>query len=286
MLTTSTDCVWALQALLGVERMPTSLRMKPFIPSAHGDLVVETTQGRQPLQSTAQFHDLVRVGVVDERGRVDDVVRDWMTVLSRAEREVLLTIRRPGMPAEDPDAGPTVCERVLVVCRYQRYLAMVARDGEQMVIGGVGEADDPARQVEAICDVIIPALGQHPPADIDGINLPYGSFARDITAAAGNPEAVAALLRRAGLSPHEVAVVQAATTLDHSAMGVVAVIDHTPAMRVHPEVLSVADTDYGRISFTTSAGADGAPWLSIWPATTSSLRRDLGRLLAAPQLLV
>lgn len=101
MLTTSKTCVWTLQALLGVERMPTPLRLKPFIPSAHGDLIVETTQGRQPLQATAEYHDLMRIGVVDERGQVDDVVRDWMTVLSRAEREVMLVIRRPNQPATD-----------------------------------------------------------------------------------------------------------------------------------------------------------------------------------------
>ena len=61
--------MWALQALLGVERMPTPLRLKPFIPSAHGDLIVETTQGRQPLRATAQYHDLVRIGVVNDRAQ-------------------------------------------------------------------------------------------------------------------------------------------------------------------------------------------------------------------------
>ncbi|WP_431241069.1 ESX secretion-associated protein EspG (plasmid) [Mycolicibacterium aichiense] len=284
MLTTSTDCVWVLQALLGVERMPTALRLKPFIPSAHGDLVVETTQGRQPLQATAQYHDLVRVGVVDERGRVDDVVRDWMTVLSRAEREVMLTIRRPHQPATD-DAPATVHERVLVVSRYQQYLAMAARDGDEMVIGGVGESTDPARQIDAICATLIPALGDHPPADIDGINLPKDLIQREMEAAAGSPEGIQAALRRFGLSPWEVEVVQAATKRDDSAMGVVAVIDNGAQFHVHPRVLSVADTEYGRISFTTTAGADGTEWLSIWPATRVSLRRDLGDLLAVPQLI-
>ncbi len=284
MLTTSVDCVWALQALLGLERMPTPLRLKPFIPSAHGDLVVETTQGRQPLQATAQYHDLVGVGVIDGSGRVDDAVRDWMTVLSRAEREVMLTIRRPGAPATDT-AGPTVHERVLVVCRYQRFLAMAARDGEEMVIGGVGEAEDTAGQIDAICNIIIPALGEHPPADIDGINLPKDYLQREMDAAAGSPDGVAAALRQAGLGPWEVEVVAAATQLDKSAMAVVAVIDHGAQLRVHPRVLTVADSDYGRISFTTTVGGDGTEWLSIWPTTAASLRQDLGDLLAVPQLV-
>ena len=126
--------------------------------------------------------------MIDGSGRVDDAVRDWMTVLSRAEREVVLTIRRPGEPATDT-AGPTVHERVLVVCRYQRFLAMAARDGEEMVIGGVGEAEDTAGQIDAICNIIIPALGEHPPADIDGINLPKDYLQREMDAAAGSPDA-------------------------------------------------------------------------------------------------
>jgi hypothetical protein len=283
MLTTSTDCVWALQALLGVERMPTSLRLKPFIPSAHGDLIVETTQGRQPLSATAEYHDLVTAGVVDERGHVDDVVRDWMTVLSRAEREVMMTIRRPDQPATD-SAGPTVHERVLVVCRYQRYLAMAARDGNEMVIGGVGEDDDPAGQIEAISNILIPALGDHPPADIDGINVPKDFMQRELEAAVANGN-VPAALRQAGLGPWEVEVVQAATDLEKSAMAVVVVIDHGAQLHVHPRVLTVADSEYGRITFATTAGGDGTEWLSIWPTTPASLRQDLGNLLSAPQLV-
>ncbi len=283
MLTTSVDCVWALQALLGVERMPTTLRLKPFIPSAHGDLIVETTQGRRPLTATAQYHDLVAAGVIDERGKVDDVVRDWLTVLSRAEREVTMTIRRPDQPATE-SSGATVHERVLVVCRYQRYMAMAARDGDEMVIGGVGETDDPASQIDAICNILIPALGDHPPADIDGVNVPKDFMQRELESAAASGN-IADALRRAGLGPWEVEVIQAATDLERSAMAVVAVIDHGAQLHVHPRVLSVADTDYGRITFATTAGGDGTEWLSIWPTTPTSLRQDLGQLLAAPQLV-
>lgn len=284
MLTTSTECVWVLQALLGVERMPVPLRLKPFIPSAHGDLIVETDRGRQPLTHTAQYQDLVRVGVIDEQGRVDDVVRDWMTVLSRAEREVMLAIRRPDQPATE-DSQATVYERVMVVCRYQRYMAMAARDGAEVVIGGVGESGDPAAQIEAMCNVLIPALGDHPPADIDGINLPSAVIQREIEASKGNRAVLETVLRNAGLSPWEMQVVQAATDLERSAMGVVAVSDHGAEMRVHPRVLTVADTEFGRVSFSTTAGADGTEWLSIWPATATSIRQDLRELLGSPQLV-
>ena len=284
MLTTTVECVWALQALIGVERMPTVLRLKPFIPSAHGDLVVETTQGRQLLSNTAQYRSLVEAGAIDAAGQVDGAVRDWMTVLGRPDREVVLTIRRPGGPATE-DAGPTVCERSLVVCRHDRFLAMAARDGEQMVIGGVGESPEPARQVELICQMVVPALGDHPPADIDGFNLPKATVVMALDHAGPSPEDKSAALRRLGLGPWEVEVIQAAMSLDASAMAVVGVVDHGADIRPHPQVLTVADTEYGRVSFTMTTGADGQEWLSVFPTTPTSLRQDLGELLAAPQLV-
>lgn len=284
MLTTSVECVWALQALLSIERMPITLHLKPYIPSAHSDLIVETDAGRVPLDKTAQYHSLVRAGVIDEQGRVDAAVRDWMTVLGRSEREVVLTIRRPGEPAT-PEAGPTVDERTMVVSRYGRYLAMAARDGDEIVIGGVGESEEPARQVELMSQILLPAFGEHPPADMEGINVPNDVMRMAAEAAAQSPEGMAGALQRLGLGPWEVEVIQAATKLDQSAMAVVAVIDHCPDARVHPRVLSVADTEYGRISFTTTTGADGKEWMSVWPTTPTGLRDDLVNLISAPQLV-
>jgi hypothetical protein len=205
-----------------------------------------------------------------------------MTVLGRPEREVVLVIRRPDQPAT-ADTGPTVHERTMVVCRHGRFLAMAARDGDDMVIGGVGESDDPSRQIELIGQMLVPAFGDHPPADIEGINVPRDLIQMAVDTASPGPGGVGAALRRVGLRPWEVEVVQAATRVDSSAMAVVAIVDHCPEIRTHPTVLTVADTDYGRISFTTTTGADGKEWLSIFPTTPSSLRADLGDLLAAPQ---
>lgn len=284
MLTTTVECVWALQALVGVEQMPMVLHLKPFIPSAHSDLIVETTQGRQPLSHTAQYRSLVDAGAIDAAGQVDGAVRDWMTVLGRPDREVVLTIRRPGEPAT-AESEATVQERSLVVCRHERFLAMAARDGEQMVIGGVGESAEPARQIELICQMLVPALGDHPPAEIEGINVPKATLVMALDHAGPSPEARAEALRRLGIGPWEVEVIQTAMSLGESAMAVIAVVDHGADVRPHPQVLTVADTDYGRISFTMTTGADGQEWLSVFPTTPTSLRQDLGELLAAPQLV-
>lgn len=284
-LTTTVGGVWTLQALLGVETMPYALRLKPFVPSAHASLMVQSTAGQVHLSQTAEYLSLAAAGVIDARGDVDPAVRDWMTVIGRPDRQVILAIRRPGQP--DGAAGgdtPTVRERVMVVCRRQRWMAMIARDDDDMVIDAVGESADASTQVELICHTLLPALGEAPPADIEGVNLPVDTLTTTLTAAAPHGRAaMAGALARLGLGPRQVDVVTAAARLDESAMGVISIVDQGIKPVFHPQVVTVADTDFGRISVTTTVGADGRKWMSIWPASPAALREDIGALLAAPQ---
>jgi hypothetical protein len=285
-LTTTVGGVWALQALLGIETMPFSLRLKPFVPSAHSSLMVKSTAGDVHLSQTAEYQSLVAAGVIDGRGNVDEAVRDWMTVIGRPDRFVVLAIRRPNEDAlsTDPDVPPTVRERVMVVCQRQRWLAMIARDENDMVIDAVGESADSNQQIDLICRTLLPALGHAPAADIEGVNLPADTIVSTLTAAAPHGRAaIAGALARLGLNPQQVGVVTAAARLDESAMAVISVVDQGIKPIFHPRVVTVADTDFGRISVTTNTGADGRKWLSIWPANDVALREDIGELLAAPR---
>jgi hypothetical protein len=279
-LTTTVGGLWTLQALLGVETMPAVLRVKPFVPSVHESLIVETTAGPRPLNETGEYLGLVAAGVIDASGHVDDVVRDWMTVLGRPDRQVVLTIRRP---AGEEQGTPVVHERVVVVCRHRRWMAMVARDGDKVIIDAVGEADHPDEHVQLMCAPLLTALGEAPPAPIEGVNLPADLLASTLghTGALGR-DAVAAAVERLGLQPTQAEILTAATRHDESAMAVVAVVDHGISHHVHSRVLTVADTDYGRISMTTTEAADGRRWMSVWPASIAALHDDLAALLALP----
>jgi hypothetical protein len=283
-LTTTVGGVWTLQALLGVETMPAVLRIKPFVPSVHEALIVDTTAGPLPLAHTGEYLGLVAAGVIDAGGRVDDVVRDWMTVLGRPDRQVVLVIRRPAGEAHDAEASPLVHERVLVVCRHRRWIAMAARDGDEVIIDAVGEADSPAEQVELMCQPLLAAFGQAPPAEIEGVNIPVDLLQSTLehTAVRGR-DAITAALGRLGLAPPQAEVLTAAARLDESALAVVTVIDHGISHHIHPRVLTVADTEYGRISLTTTVSADGKTWMSVWPTGIAGLHDDLADLLAAPR---
>jgi hypothetical protein len=285
-LTTTPNGIWMLQALLGVETMPVALRLKPFVPSVHASLTVDTNAGPRPLTQTAEYAGLVAAGVIDGRGEVDPAVRDWMTVLGRPERQIVLAIRRPA-PSDERRQGaatPLVEERALVVCRHRRWLAMAARSGDEVVIDAVGESDRPEEQVSLMCQTLLPAFGEAEPAAIEGVNVPAELLLSTVanTSPLGR-EAISAALGRLGLSPSQVDVITAAARLEESAMAVVAIMDHGAKLYVHPRVLTVVDTEFGRVSITYTTGADRRQWMSVWPASIPALREDLAELLAAPR---
>ena len=285
-LTTTPSGVWVLQALLGVETMPVALRLKPFVPSVHSSLIVQTTDGPRPVHETAEYASLLDAGAIGADGQVDEAIRDWMTVLGRPERQVVLVARRPAADAvAKPQVGEAlVQERALVVCQHRRWLAMAARCGDEVVIGPVGESDHFDEQVSLICQTLLPAFGEAHPAAVEGVNV-----LSDVLQSAVNNtyqhgrEAMSSALSRLGLMPDQVDLITAIARLDESAMAVVAIIDHGIKDFVHPRVLAVVDTEFGRVSVAYTAGADGRQWMSIFPASAPALREDLEDLLAAPR---
>lgn len=284
-LTTTPSGIWVLQALLGVEKMPTALRLRPFVPSIDGGGSVATDIGEIPLHRTAEYASLVAAGVIDERGQVDEAVRDWMAVVGRPQREVMVVVRRPkpfdGSVAAE-DAPALVEERAMSICRRERWLAMIARSDDQVVLAPLGEASRTDTQVELICDTVLHAFSEGRPAAISGFNLPSASLEQALTGTLGKDQpVVASALTRLGLSPDQVAVLSAAARLDQSAMAVVTIIDHGIKPHVHPDVISVIDSDLGRITISYTTGPDGTRWTSVWPTSADALRQDLGNLLNA-----
>ena len=284
-LTTTPHGIFVLQALLGVETLPVALRLRPFVPSLYDEaLIVATTAGPLPVAQTAEYAALVTAGVIDARGGVDDTVRDWMTVLGRPQRQVTLVIRRPD-PATAGTESPTVQERALVVCRQRRWMAMAARDGDEVVLDAVGESDRPDEQVDLMCNVLLPAFGHAVPADFEGVNVAAElMYSTVVKAAPHGRKVLASALARLGLAFPLTEIFTAVGRFDESAMAVVSITDHGIGQHVHPRMLTVADTEYGRVSITTTDGADGKKWMTVWPGTAAGLRDELAGLLALPQV--
>jgi hypothetical protein len=266
--------------------MPTALRLRPFVPSVDGGGTVLTDIGEIPLQQTAEYASLAAAGVIDERGQVDEAVRDWMAVVGRPQREVMVVIRRPaplsGPTSPDDEQPALVEERTMSICQRERWLAMIARSDDQVVLAPLGEASRGDSQVELICDTLLHAFSAGPPAAISGFNLPSTTLEQALTSTLGqDPAVVASALTRLGLSPDQVAVLSAAARLDQSAMAVVTVIHHGIKPQVHPDVISVIDSELGRVTISYTTGPDGTRWTSVWPTSPEGLRHDLTNLLHA-----
>lgn len=281
-LTTTPNGIWILQALLGVEKMPTALRLRPFIPSVDGDGTVATELGQVPWSQTAEYQAHLAAGVIDHQGRVDEAVRDWMAVVGRPQREVLVAIRRP-KPLDGPvsdDAPALIEERVMSICQRERWLAMIARSGDEIVIAPLGEAARGDEQVSLICDTLLHAFSRGEPASISGFNVPTASLESALNEnVPKGRQSLAVALSRLGLSPDQVAVLAAATSLDESAMAAVTVIDHGVQDHFHDDSLAVIDSELGRITVSYATGPDGTRWTSIWPTTPEALRHDIASLL-------
>jgi hypothetical protein len=283
-LTTTPNGIWILQALLGVEKMPTALRLRPFIPSVDGDGTVATELGQVPWSQTAEYNSLAAAGVIDQDGRVDDAVRDWMAVVGRPQREVLVVIRRPKAldgPVPDGEEPPALIdERVMSICQRDRWMAMIARSGDEVVLAPLGEAARGDEQIDLICDTLMHVFSRGEAAAISGFNVPSATLESTLNENVPKGRSVlASALARLGLSPDQVAVLSAACHLDESAMAVVSVIDHGIQNHFHPDVISVIDSELGRITISHTAGPDGTRWTSIWPTSADALRQDLGKLL-------
>ena len=283
-LTTTPSAIWVLQALLGVERMPTALRLRPFVPSVDGGGTVATDLGDIPLSQTAEYASLAAAGVIDEGGRVDEAVRDWMAVVGRPQREVVVVIRRPrptdGSVPRGDDAPALVEERTMAICQRERWLAMIARSGDEVVLAPLGEAARADAQVELISETVLHAFSAGEPAAIAGFNVPTAALEKALTGNVGKAgPLIATALTRLGLSPDQVAVLSAAARMDESAMAVVTVIDHGIKPQVHHDVISVIDSELGRITISYTTGPDGTRWTSIWPTPPDALRHDLSTLL-------
>lgn len=263
-LETGIGGMWVLQALCGVETMPVALRCPPYIPSVHGEQV-----GSGEIKDTPEYRDLVAAGVI-VNGVVDATVAGWMAVIGAPEREVMLALRRPGIDG-------TVVEQVMVVCRRGRWLAKIARYENRILLDAVGQAADAPSQTDLFAMEVMSAIGDYAPADVGVVNLSAPQLANAVS----GTRDVAGALVRLGAGSSEARVLASAAQPDRSAMAVVVVIDHGETDRIHQQVLTVADTEHGRMMLTSSRDAGGAQWLSMQAGTAIGIRAELSKLLRA-----
>lgn len=293
-LNTFPAAVWVLQSLLGIETFSWSLRLAPYSPTGSSHIQVD---------QYPEYQSLVAQGAIDEAGKVDDSVDQWLTVLSRPDLEVQLTIRRPG---PDPE---TVDETVTVFARHQRWIAAMERSTgdaaevadeigfegdpadlpaswvDRIRIYPVGDLFDLNDQTTALTSAIVDELTENAAADIEGATISLNEFFSLSSDSGKDPELLAKLLGRQGLSISQIEVLTEVMQLDRSALAVVTAKHVWPDVKAMDQMVmrtvSIADTVHGRVVMSQSQDDSGDWWLRIWPGTPAAVRRDIAELVGA-----
>ncbi len=140
MLTTTVDGLWVLQAVTGVEQTCPELGLRPSLPR----LDTAERAMRHPIAS-----ELIAAGALDAAGNVDQMIREWLTVLLRRDLALLVTIAVPGRE-------PTRAS----ICRFASWWVVLERHYELVRLYPAGTANDEAvaaqlvvGQVERLCGV-------------------------------------------------------------------------------------------------------------------------------------
>ena len=146
MLTTTTDGLWVLQVLSRTEVLAPELGLRPYLPS------VETEQLalRHPVAE-----ELRSAGVINDHGGIDDILLEWLTVLSRRDVALLLDVRVP-TPQGLPDR--------VMLARFAQWWVTLERRGSMVRLSGVGVATSEesaatliSAQIQRSCGAMRPA---------------------------------------------------------------------------------------------------------------------------------
>lgn len=282
--------LWALQALLGIETMPPALRLAVYIPSAAAHI---------PVREYPEYQSLVHSGIVNAAGQVHHEVIDWLTIISRPDLEVQLTIRRPG---DEPD---TIKESLTVFCRMESWLAAITltpADAErrrqvaaqigfegdpnelprewvdQIRITYLGESSDLDRQTEMITEGILSEIGTAAPARIDGANIELSTFLQASGVAGNDAEADRDAHARwyhrkpvRGVDRNDGA---GSVRVGHG-VGSPCHPGASPHERAVGRTVVIADSGLGRVSMAQSVSDSGTLWVSLWPGEPATVRGDI-----------
>lgn len=146
MLTTTLDGLWVLQAVTGIETLCPELGLRPLLPR------LDTAERalRHPIAE-----ELTEIGVLDDQGEADPMVREWLTVILRRDIALMLNLNFPGRPYGDPQHMTRVS-----ISRFASWWVVLERYDQEVRLYPAGRATDQAAggdllvgQIERLCGV-------------------------------------------------------------------------------------------------------------------------------------
>lgn len=261
MLTTTVDGLWALQVLSGIEVVAPELGLRPHLPS------VETRPMALLHPVAGELRD---AGAITENGDVDGFIVEWLTVLSRRNR-ALLMYASPAASTPSPDK--------ILIAGYSRWWVALERWGSLIRLSGVGTATTEQAAGQLISAHTERICGWRSPAVFRPVTLDVG----DMVSSVDDRRSLLAFLSRQKVDADQAAALVQAT--DHTAsrqITVVAVASATSgaalASRIGKDVVTIIDSPAGRLS-CEYIRRDGKTWMVITPGTASHVASAITRLI-------
>jgi EspG family len=280
-ITVNLEALWLLQALLGIPRLASELRVRPYGQPRSTEWVTQHPG----------LGVLVGQGICDDGGVVRADIAERMAALAAPDVEVVILVSRGRLNWSNPvvlddpatwRAIPDEQLRIVLSRRDGRWTSAV-RTGEVITIDDC-EPVDSERLEQLVCQAL-DSVHHVEPARITAVNIPLDSMLGALAdhAQAGSVAAKQAALRAAGL--RGAALAELAAALDEPQAEAVlyarAYVDAETSLSA--SVLNLRDTASGRVALYRLSPPHGSlqEWMAIAPATPAQVRHAVSTVLGS-----
>jgi EspG family len=261
-LTTTVDGLWVLQVLTGIETLAPELGLRSIRPSV---------ESRYEALAHPIAAELRAAGVLDETDSVDRAVVEWLTVLTRRDVALLISVRTP-----DNQETPTAA----LLARFAEWWVVIERSEDLIRIGGAGTSTAEGAANAVIRGQIERLCGTNKPAPLRPVTLDADALQEKAT----SRQALDAFLASQRLDTDQLQMLKMAADVERSAQAGIIAVQSGVALagptRTHVEqsAVTIIDTPEGRIVAEHEPSA-GKKWMILAPGTTSNITTAVNRMM-------
>jgi len=258
-LSTTTEGLWLLQALCGIETLPAVLVTRPYIadvgpPTAH--------PGLDALRDAGAL-------LAGDHPEVHPQIRGWLETLGAPDIVLGAMIERRS------HTGTAQHLRIAIARRGAMTVAATRHD-QDVTVENVGAVPT----MRALLARLLPLCGPDTtPADFDTIMVPTSDFLDGLTQVVRGEHTPKVALSRLGLTAGQQRVITAAADRPLMEMSLGIIRRDTSGDRVGIAAVAVTDTSEGRIVTGPVRSDSGDWWTTVTPGTLAAGAHALTNLL-------
>jgi hypothetical protein len=252
-LETTREGVWLLQALCGVETLPTTLMLQPYVSAAG------------PPVGHPGIAILREAGALLDDHTVHPRIAEWIDVLGAPDVELFGQIRR----------GDDYLH--FAVARRDDLHVAASRHEDAVTIEELGRVGSPRELVERILPLCGPPVQ---PVDLEPVTVPMTALIDVLTDVVRGGQALSVAMAGLGLSGRQRRVLVGACDQPLTTLSMGVVQHDSRGDHIAQAAVTVIDTTEGRIVAGPVLSEDGTWWTHISPGTTDAVTRSLRALVA------